>query len=302
MAVGASEVLAETIQAAQVPALLRGLPTGDEHPLLLVRLEIVAGEDGMGGVNGFGSHEEPLLRAGLPGIHPMAVTSGAFVAEITRHDTCAFGHKRDPVLVSDLTAVHRLATTVPDAEDDAALSGAVDLHAEIATVPTAGHVVGPERIFQGSDLTIERRHVGPLRHRIGEMHRGGVAPWLKIELSLFRGGALKHQRLNVPHRSARRIEGLQRELLIPCCRDVERLEWHRDGIGSGAPDQCLVGCAGHVERSRLSAPAGNRITIEQSSLPGCLSSPNQSTLSAGSCQPEMPERCETRAPSGSGSR
>ena len=88
------------------------------------------------------------------------------------------------------------------------------------------------------------------------MHRGGVAPRLKIELSLFRGGALKHQRLNVPHRSARRIEGLQRELLIPCCRDVERLEWHRDGIGSGAPGQCLFGCAGHVEAQPALGPGG----------------------------------------------
>src|ERR1035437_2879810 len=104
MAVGASEVLAETIQAAQVPALLRGLPTGDEHPLLLIRLEKVAGEAGMGGVNGFGSHEEPLLRAGLPGIHPMAVTSGAFVAKIARHNAGALGDQRDPVLVSDLNA------------------------------------------------------------------------------------------------------------------------------------------------------------------------------------------------------
>ena len=64
-------------------------------------------------------------------------------------------------------------------------------------MPAAGHVVGPERVFQGGDLAIERRHVGPLRHRIDEMHRGGVAPGLEIEVGLFGGRAVEDQRLDV---------------------------------------------------------------------------------------------------------
>src|ERR1035441_8729443 len=116
MAIGSSEVFAEAVEAAQVAALLRRLPTRDEHPLLLVRVEIVAGKDGMGGINGFGGHEKPLLFTSLPGIDQMAVTAGAFVAEIARINPRTFGQQGDPVLVSDFPPVHRFTAAVPDAE------------------------------------------------------------------------------------------------------------------------------------------------------------------------------------------
>src|ERR1039458_9771295 len=166
VAIRATEVLAEAVEAAQVAALLRRLPTRDEHPLLLVRLEIVAGKDGMGGINGLGGHEEPLLFARLPGIDQMAMTTGALVAEIARINPRTFGQQGDPVLVSDFPPIHSFTAAVPDAEDDAALGGAVDLHPEVAAMPAAGHIVRPERVLQGRDLAIEGCHVGPLRYRI----------------------------------------------------------------------------------------------------------------------------------------
>src|SRR5579859_6117485 len=52
----------------------------------------------------------------------------------------------------------------------------------------------------------------------------------------------------------------------------------------------------------VDAFGGRRSSTEQSTIPALLNSPNQSTLVAGSRKRVMPERSETDAPRGLGSR
>ena len=82
VAVGAAEVFAEAVQRRRIAALFRGLPTGDQDPLLFVRVEVVTGVDRVCGVGRLGGDKEALLLAGLPGVDQVAVATGALVAEV----------------------------------------------------------------------------------------------------------------------------------------------------------------------------------------------------------------------------
>src|SRR5262245_51485250 len=112
----------------------------------------------------------------------MAVPARAFIAEIPRHHPFTLGYESHTVPNGHLVPVHGFVAAVPDAENDAPFSGAVDLHAEIAPVPAAGHVVGPERVFQAGHLAIERVDPDVLGHGVKQMDGGCIPPGLEIEM------------------------------------------------------------------------------------------------------------------------
>ena len=101
-------------------------------------------------------------------------------------NTFTLGDEPDAIFVGDLAAIDRLAAAVPDAEDDPPLRGTVDLHAEVAAMPAAGHVVRRDRVFQTRSSRSERRNLGVFIHRVHQMHRGGVAAGLEIEVRILR--------------------------------------------------------------------------------------------------------------------
>src|SRR6185436_5480480 len=135
-------------------------------------------KDGMRRVSGSRGHNETLLFHCFPNVFEMAVTAGPFISEITRIDILTFGDQGHTVFRADFVAAHRFISAIPNTEDDSALSLAVHLHSEIATVPATSHVKCPNRIFDSSDLAIESFYVGE-GCWIREMHGGGVAPRLK---------------------------------------------------------------------------------------------------------------------------
>ena len=80
--VRAPEILTKAVQAAQVPTILRGRPTGNQHPLLFVRPKEVSGVSSVGGVFWFRCNEKALFLSGFSGIDQMTMTACAFIAKI----------------------------------------------------------------------------------------------------------------------------------------------------------------------------------------------------------------------------
>src|ERR1017187_412619 len=93
----AAKIFAETVKSAQIRAILRRLPTGNQHPFFLFGMKPVAGVNRVRGVRGFGRDNEPLLFAGLPVVFQMTVTAGAFVAKIAGINSFALGDERGAV-------------------------------------------------------------------------------------------------------------------------------------------------------------------------------------------------------------
>lgn len=110
--------------------------------------------------------------------------------------------------------VDRLAAAVPDGEDDPAFGRAVDLHAEIAAVPSAGHVEGGDRLLDRGHLAVERGEVGPGWRGAAQMDRGGIAPFLEIEVGLLNGRSVEKQGVEIARRPILRIEGIELEPVI----------------------------------------------------------------------------------------
>ena len=102
--------------------------------------------------------------------------------KVSAVNSFAFGDESDAVCLADLLAIDRFAAAVPDAEDDAAFGGAVDLHSKISTMPAAGHVVGPERIFHPGHFAVEGGDFGASFDGIGKVHRSGIASGLHVEV------------------------------------------------------------------------------------------------------------------------
>src|SRR5438270_78648 len=112
----------------------------------------------------------------------MAMPAGPFVSKIASVNSVALGHQRHAVRRADLAPVHCLMAAVPHAEYNPPLSRAVHLHAEITPMPSARHIVCPNRIFHRSDLTVKSLHVCPGRNWVCQMHRGSIAALLQIEM------------------------------------------------------------------------------------------------------------------------
>ena len=137
----------------------------------------------------------------------MAMPSRSLVPEIARFNSIAPGHQRHTVRRADFAPAHCLMAAVPNAEDDAPLRRAVHLHAEITAMPSARHIICPDRVFHRSDLTIKRLHVGSHRNRVHQMHRRSISPLLQIEMGAHGGRAIQQQRLQVTSRLSRAVEG-----------------------------------------------------------------------------------------------
>src|SRR6516164_6406494 len=165
--------------------------------MLLVRVEKMAAENRVGGICGAGGDKEALPLAGPPGKDQVAMAAGPFVAEIAGFDAIAFGDQLHAVFVCDLAAVDGLVAAVPNAEDDAALRGAIDLHAEVAAVPAASHVECPERIFERGDLAIKGGDVGQVLRGIKQVYRSGITARFQIEMRIGGGRAVKNKRFDI---------------------------------------------------------------------------------------------------------
>ena len=187
----------------------------------------------------------------------MTVSAGAFVAEIPGIDPVALAHELHPLLGGDLVAIDRLVAAVPHRKDDAPLGGAVDLHAEVAPVPSAGHVEGGDRFLHGGHLAVEGRD-GVGGSLVAQVDRGGVASLLEVEMSAIGGGAVEDQRLEVAGVPSLRIQGFETEILITGAFDDEGAEVGGLRIG-GRPSahHHLAKASGHRE-SQLGFGAGRQ--------------------------------------------
>lgn len=193
VAIFAVKVFREGVEAAESFSFLGSLPAGDEHPLFIFGVKVVSGEDGVGGIDRFGGHEEALFLAGFPKIFEVAVSPGAFIAKASAVHAFPLADEGDPVFLAHFVAVNGFATTIPDTEDDAALGGAVDLHPKVSPMPAAGHVVGPKWFFDAGHFTVEGGHFLIALDGIGKMNRGGVAPGLEIKVSVRERRAVEDQ-------------------------------------------------------------------------------------------------------------
>ena len=159
-------------------------------------MKIVARENGVSVTDRFRRDEELLFLAGLPKILEVAVPTGAFIAEISAVNSFAFGDESDTVFLSNLLAINGFTAAVPDAEDDTALGRAIDLHSKISTMPAAGHVVGPERIFHPGHFAVEGGDFGASFDGIGKVHRSGIASGLHVEVHVPGGRPIEDERFD----------------------------------------------------------------------------------------------------------
>ena len=260
LAVVAAEIFAETVEAMQILAVLRGVPAGNQHPLFLLGMKPVAGISGVGGINGFGGDQEALLFASLPVVHQMAVTTGAFVAEIAGVHTFALGDERRAVRGIYPVAIYGFLAAIPNAEDDAAFRGAVDLHAEVTAVPAAGFKIGPQGRLHAGDFAVESVNVRDAGRGIGEMHGSGVAAFLEIEMCTRGGRAIQGKRFNPASSGALVIQGFQGDGLVAGGSDGEGPKVDVGGRVARPGDGGLMGGASHGE-AELAGLAGRQMEL-----------------------------------------
>ena len=184
----------------------------------------------------------------------MAVPTRAFVSKIATVHACALAHEDDAVGVGHLVAAHPFTAAVPDAEDDAALRGTVDLHAEVTAMPSAGHIVGGDGVLHAGHLAVKGGDVRALGAGIGEMDGGGVAARLEVEVRIVRGHAVEHERREIAEGLARRVQRFKREPLVASFFDGEFSEARGDKI---------CACTSHFRVIRLTsdgeAQLGSRV-------------------------------------------
>ncbi len=176
------EVFAEAVEPSEIPALSWCIPAGNQHPLLAVRMKIKTGESGMGGIGGFGSDQEFLSGSRFPWIFQMTVSPGALVAKAAGEYAVSLFHQAHTIDLGHTIGIGRFSPAIPDAEDDPAFFRAVDLHAEVTSVPAAGHVVGVDGILNGREFSVEGFHLGFLGYRVKQVDRCGIASGLQIEM------------------------------------------------------------------------------------------------------------------------
>lgn len=178
-------------------------------------------------------------------------------------------HQLNPLLGGDLVAIDGLVTAVPHREDDPPLGRAVDLHAEIAPVPAAGHVEGGHRFLDRGHLAIERRD-GMGRGHVAEVHRGCVAALLEVEVGALDGGTVEHQGFELTRILPLRIERPEVEILIPGAFDREGAEVGRHRFRArSAADGHLAESPGHGQAQLGFTPLGQlqaKLRLERAGL------------------------------------
>lgn len=70
------------------------------------------------------------------------------------------------------------------------------MHAEVAPVPAAGHVVGPKRVLHSGHFSVESGDLLSPPGGIGEMDRGGISTWLEIEVGCLGDGSIEEERFD----------------------------------------------------------------------------------------------------------
>jgi hypothetical protein len=113
------------------------------------------------------------------------VAARAFVAKVAGVDACSFSHQPDSIRFTNFLAVDCFVATVPDTENDASLSRAVDLHPEITSMPAASHVICGDWFLNGRYFAIKRFHVQVIVCGIHQMHRSRIASFFHIEVNAF---------------------------------------------------------------------------------------------------------------------
>ena len=165
--------------------------------------------------------DDKLLRlTGFPWIDEVRVPAGAFVAEDACLDAFTFGEELRLIVFRDVGAVDGIGAVagVPHGEDDAPLGLRIDLHAEVAAREAAGHVEGVKRLLDGGDLVVEERDLFVLRRRIHQMHRGGVATRLEVEMRIQCRGPVEHEGFDEAFAA---LFGGQFKLRVTGFRDLE---------------------------------------------------------------------------------
>ena len=117
-----------------------------------------------------GGDQKPLLATCFPRVLQVAVPPGPFVAKVSGKDILAFAEQLDTILLSDFLTIDFLAATVPNTENDPALGLGIDLHSEVAAVPSTGHVKRPDRLFDTDDFGVERVDFFVFGRRIHQVH------------------------------------------------------------------------------------------------------------------------------------
>ena len=108
-------------------------------------------------------------------MNKVALTSGAFIAELPDVDLRSTGQRDNPLILRDGFRVIRLKGA-PDRKQDAAFCGTVDLHAEVTFAEAVGHEVGADGILAcgNGQFGVGVFHGGIARHGIAEVYRGSA--------------------------------------------------------------------------------------------------------------------------------
>ena len=182
-----------------------------------------------------------------------------FAAEGARFDALALGERLHAVLIGHALAIVRVLSVaaVPDREDDAALGGRIHLHAEVTARESARHVVSRDRVFDGGHFVVKPCDFRVLRRRIHEMHRGGVAARVEIEVRIRCGGPVEHERVEVAGGLPHGVERREFDAHIACFRDRKFAARHGLGLagaGRGNFVRLLIDGAAQPGRRILRQP------------------------------------------------
>src|SRR5205807_1008578 len=100
VAVCATEIFAERIQAAKQFPIFRRAEAGDEHPFFLIGMKPEPGVVGVIAL-GFCGDEKLLRLARFPRINQMRMPAGSFVTEIARNNALSFSEELHAIFVGD---------------------------------------------------------------------------------------------------------------------------------------------------------------------------------------------------------
>ena len=126
---------------------------------------------------------------------------GPFVAKVSGKDILAFAEQLDTILLGDFLTIDFLSATVPNAENDPALGLGIDLHSEVAAMPSTGHIKRPDRLFDSDDFGVKSVDFFVFGRRIHQMYRGRIAAFFEIEMDLSTGRSIESEFLDIQRRT-----------------------------------------------------------------------------------------------------
>ena len=137
--------------------------------------------------------EEGIGGAIFPGIYPVAMPAGTFVAKAMCDHISSLSEQFDLVGIGYFRMVDGFVAGIPYGEDDPAFGGTIDLDAKIATRETVGHEIAVGGIGTGGNghFAIEGSHFGGIGNGVAQVHGGSVATRFCIEVHARCGGAGK---------------------------------------------------------------------------------------------------------------